>query len=108
VTAGFRVRSDGSAITDPAEAVDITQSLGWLEHKIIFDHRPLGAVVAEFNRYANIPIDIEDEKLKALPVTGTFDARDTDSFVAFLAVLPGVAVEREPTRIRVLRKVLAN
>ncbi len=66
-------------------------------------YRPLGEVAAEFNRYGRIPVEIEDATLRTLPVSGMFDAGDTDSFVAFLATLHGVTVERTPTRIRVMR-----
>ena len=38
-----------------------------------------------------------------LPVTGVFDATDTESFVAFLQTLPGVRVEKTPARIHVIR-----
>jgi len=37
-----------------------------------------------------------------LPISGTFNAADTDSFAAFLESLDGVRVERLPTRFKVL------
>ena len=103
ITAGYLVRIDGSA--PPAQPVpaDLNQQLGWVQHKIVFQHRPLGEVAAEFNRYGRIPVEIEDESLRALPVSGMFDATDTDSFVAFLKTLPGVKVETTRERIRVTR-----
>jgi transmembrane sensor len=103
VTAGYLVRIDGAA--QPAQPVpaDLNQQLGWVQHKIVFQHRPLGEVAAEFNRYGRIPVEIEDEELRALPVSGVFDATDTDSFVTFLKTLPGVKVERTRERIRVTR-----
>jgi transmembrane sensor len=60
-------------------------------------------VAAEFNRYGRVPVEIEDAALRALPVSGMFDADDTESFVVFLQTLPGVRVEKTPTRIRVTR-----
>jgi len=103
VRAGYRLRVDAGVLSAQPVPVDLNQALGWLQHKIVFEHRPLGEVAAEFNRYGRIPIEIEDETLRSLPVSGTFDADDTDSFVAFLERLPGVRVERTPTRIRVGR-----
>ena len=41
--------------------------------------------------------------MRVLPVSGMFDAGDTESFVAFLQRLPGVKVERTSTLIRVIR-----
>jgi len=103
VTAGYQVRIDGSG--PPAQPVpaDLNQTLGWVQHKIVFQHRPLGEVAAEFNRYGKIPVEIEDAELRALPVSGMFDAADTESFVTFLETLPGVRVERTTKRIRVLK-----
>jgi len=103
VTAGYQLRVDAGAISAQPAPVDLHQVLGWLQHKIVFEHQPLGEVAAAFNRYGRIPIEIEDEKLRSLPVSGTFDADDTESFVAFLQTLPEVRVERTPTRIRVVR-----
>ena len=103
VRAGYRLRVDAGVLSAQPVPVDLNQALGWLQHKIVFEHRPLGEVAAEFNRYGRIPIEIEDETLRSLPVSGTFDADDTDSFVAFLERLPGVRVERTPARIRVVK-----
>jgi len=48
-------------------------------------------------------VEIDDAELRSLPVSGMFDAGDTESFVAFLESLPGVRVERGPKRIRVVK-----
>jgi transmembrane sensor len=83
--------------------VNLDQALAWSQHKIVFEHRPLGDVTAEFNRYGSVPVEIDDEELRLLPVSGMFDAGDMESFVAFLQTLPGVRMERTPARIRVIR-----
>ena len=103
VTAGYQVRVDAGILSAEPVPVDLNQTLGWLQHQIIFEHRPLGDVAAEFNRYGSIPVEIEDAALRALPVSGMLDAEDTESFVAFLQKLPGVSVEKTPARIRVIR-----
>jgi transmembrane sensor len=103
VTAGYRLRVDAEATPAQPAPVDLGQALGWVQHKIVFEHRPLAEVAAEFNRYGMIPVEIEDEALRVLPVSGMFDAADTESFVAFLQTLPGVRVEKTPARIRVIR-----
>ena len=103
VTTGQQVRIDsGSASPEPVK-VNLDQALAWLQHKIVFEHRPLGEVAAEFNRYGSIPVEIDDEELRVLPVSGMFDAGDTESFVAFLQRLPGVKVESTSRLIRVIR-----
>jgi len=82
--------------------------LSWVEHKIAFERRPLGEVASEFNCYATVPIEIEDAELRLLPVSGVFDAADTESFLAFLETLPGVQVERTREKIRVSRVAPAS
>jgi transmembrane sensor len=103
VSAGYRMRIAAGSVPAPPVAVDLDETVAWVQHKIVFEHRPLGEVTAEFNRYGKTPVEIEDEELQALPVTGMFDAGDTESFVEFLQTLPGVRVEKSPARVRVAR-----
>jgi len=103
VTTGQQVRIDSGSVSPEPVAVNLDQALAWLHHKIFFEHRPLGEVAAEFNRYGSIPVEIDDEELRVLPVSGMFDAGDTESFVAFLQRTPGVKVESTSTLIRVIR-----
>jgi len=102
VHAGYQVRVDARGLLAQPSAVDAQQAVAWLQQKIAFEQRPLGEVADEFNRYGAIPVEIHDAALRALPITGVFDAYDLDSFVAFLQTLDGVRVERTPTRIRVV------
>jgi RNA polymerase sigma-70 factor (ECF subfamily) len=62
----------------------------------------LGEVAEQFNRYGHARVEIDDPALRALRVSGRFDANDLDSLAAFLGSLDGVAIERTPTGIRVL------
>jgi transmembrane sensor len=84
--------------------VDARAAVAWLQRQIAFEDEPLGEVAAEFNRYGPITVEIDDESLRALPISGTVDAYDTDSFAAYLATLNGVIVQKTPTRIRVLTR----
>ena len=101
VSAGSQVRVDAGGVLAHPLPVDVQQTVAWLQQKIAFDRRPLGEVADEFNRYGSIPIEIDDAALRALPISGVFDAYDIDSFVAFLQTLDGVRVERTTARIRV-------
>jgi transmembrane sensor len=88
--------------------VDARAAVAWLQRQIAFENQPLGEVAAEFNRYSRIPIEIGDDALSALPISGAFDADDIDSFAAFLATLDGVVVQRTPMRIRVVTAATAE
>jgi transmembrane sensor len=101
VNAGYQARVDARGVLAQPIPVDVQQTVAWLQQKIAFEQRPLGEVVDEFNRYGSIPIQIDDAALRALPISGVFDAYDIDSFVAFLRTLDGVRVERTTARIRV-------
>jgi hypothetical protein len=75
--AGCQARSaPGAASAPPPISVDLDETLAWVQHKIVFEHRPLGEVAAEFNRHGKIPVEINDEELRGLPVTGMFEAGD--------------------------------
>ena len=103
VNAGYQVHVDAGGVLAQPIPVDLQQTLAWLQREVAFEQRPLGEVAEEFNRYASIPIEIEDAALRALPISGVFDAYDIDSFVAFLQTFDGVRVERTNARIRVFR-----
>ena len=101
VSAGYQVRIDAGSGWGQPIAVDAQAAVAWLHREIVFQARPLGEVADEFNRYSQIQIEIDDPALRALPVSGLFNAYDTDSFATFLQTLDGVAVQRTTDRIRV-------
>jgi transmembrane sensor len=102
VNAGRQVRVVAGKLPSASEPTDLRETTAWLERKIVFEQRPLGAVADEFNRYNDKPFMIDDPALRRLPISGTFNAADTDSFAAFLESLDGVRVERLPTGFNVL------
>lgn len=104
VDAGYALQVDGKNVADRPVHVDIAQSLGWLEHKIVFENRPLSEVVDEFNRYSPIRIEVDDS-VRDLPMSGSFEVNDAESFVGFLGTLPGIKIERTSTRIRIAASV---
>ena len=109
VTAGYRLRiDDQNPHGAQPVAVDLRQVLGWLQHQVVFEHLPLGEVAAEFSRYARTPIEVEDAQLAELPISGAFDANDTESFLAFVERLPGAKLERSEARIRVRKGATSN
>jgi transmembrane sensor len=101
VKSGYQVRVDARGEWAQPVPVDVQQSVAWLQRKLAFEQRPLGEVADEFNRYGPIPIEIDDAAVRALRISGVFDADDVDSFVEFLHTLDGVRVARTDARIRV-------
>jgi transmembrane sensor len=102
VSAGQQLGVEAGKLWPEPVAVDAKAAVAWLQHQFVAEDRPLGEIVDEFNRYGRVSIEIDDPALRALRVSGRFDVYDTESFVAFLSSLDGVAVERTATRIRVI------
>ena len=72
--------------------VNLTEATAWMQHELVFHHRPLGEVADEFNRYNVGRIQIRGPALRDQQVTGTFRSNDVASFVAVLAGFPGVHI----------------
>lgn len=81
----------GPGDTEHEVALDAVTS--WTQRKLIFEHRPLGEVAEEFNRYNRARITIDSEQLRAEQITGVFQSNDPGSFVSFLSGIPGVRVQ---------------
>jgi transmembrane sensor len=76
--------------------VEIRSRTAWRRGLFLFESRPLGAVVAELERYRRGRIVIADNALKDLPVTGIFETGDSDALLdAVVAALP-VQVHKLP------------
>ncbi|HKX98322.1 MAG TPA: FecR domain-containing protein [Steroidobacteraceae bacterium] len=104
VAAGYQLQIDDGILAAQSERVDTAAAVAWRQRKIDFDSRPLGEVADEFNRYGVVQFVIEDAGLRALRVSGVFDAYDSESFAAFLESLDGVRIERTASEIRVVRQ----
>jgi transmembrane sensor len=75
----------------------------WTQGRLEFDTVPLSDVLAEFRRYRNFDVQINDETLRQLKLTGSFDAHDPDSALAYIATIPGVVVEKKNSNTYLIR-----
>jgi transmembrane sensor len=103
VGAGQKVSIVEGLLPLAASPANPREASAWLEGKIAFERRPLGEVAAEFNRYNSMQFSIDDAELRAMPISGSFDAQDVDSFADFLRSLDGVRMQRAGGRFEVLR-----
>ena len=103
VEAGQQLGIDAGKMWDQPRPAQLGEAEAWLHRKIVFQGRPLGEVVEEFNRYTQVPVEIDDPTLRMLRVSGSFDAYDTETFLGFLESLDGVALQKTATSIRVIR-----
>lgn len=80
--------------TPRASRVNPATATAWTQRKLVFEHRPLGEVAEELNRYNRERIEIQSPLLRAQQITGVFEANNPESFMSFLAKIPDVTVER--------------
>jgi len=80
----------------------------WTDRKLIFQNRPLADVAEEFNRYNHRPLIIDDAELATKPITGVFNAQDTELLGTFLDNQPGIEVHRDEGAIYVRKSAEIN
>jgi transmembrane sensor len=81
-------------VTPHPERANIETATAWTQRKLVFEHRALGEVADEFNRYNRERIEIQSPQLRSQEITGVFEANNPESFMTFLAKIPDVTVER--------------
>jgi len=86
-----------SGASSGVRRVDSERELAWTRGRLVFDNTPLAQVLSDFNRYNRVQLRIEGATLAARPVSGTFDASDPESFIAFIQTVARVDVVREDT-----------
>jgi transmembrane sensor len=84
---------DNGKIGAPARVASVSPVLAWTRRQLVFDRRPIGEVAAEFNRYNRRQIEIRATALADEPLTGVFQANDTQSFLTFLTHMQDVRVD---------------
>jgi transmembrane sensor len=74
-------------------ASSVPRSTSWTRGRVEFENTSLVDVLNEFERYRDVHVLIDDESIRQLKLTGSFDAHDPDSALAYIATLPGMSVE---------------
>jgi transmembrane sensor len=82
------------AVVAPIAPAEIERALAWQARQLDFDQKPLGEVVAAFNRYNSRQLVIADAELAQQPFGGSFRADNGDVFVELLEQRFGVTAER--------------
>ncbi|MGB3319610.1 MAG: FecR domain-containing protein [Sphingopyxis granuli] len=95
-------RSDGSLTSQaaPVQAIPASWPDGWAEYRSI----RLDRLVVEANRYAAVPIVIDDSSVAAREVSGRFEISKTRLFAERIATLFGLRVERSADAIHLRRR----
>lgn len=64
--------------------VDTANSLAWASGRLIFENDSLATVVERFNQYNSVQLRIVDPRLAQRRISGSFEATDLESLLAFL------------------------
>lgn len=71
---------DGVRAGAPTRA-DLDQALAWRRGQMVFDNVALADAAAEMNRYSTLQVVVADPSLRALRISGTFNAGESRAFV---------------------------
>lgn len=92
--------SSSSAVAASADAMPRDWPEGWADYRSI----RLDRLVAKANRYAEIPIVIDDAATAALEASGRFHISQTDAFAERVALLFDLRIERKSDAIYLRRR----
>lgn len=95
LSAAERVVITSAGTGTPQQVSDLDAVTSWTRGELVFEHRPLKEIVADFDRYGGRRIVIESARLEAQDVTGVIQLNDPDSLLSFLADVPGVVTRRD-------------
>lgn len=102
ITAGDQAISHDNSTLFIREAQDrVAGALAWREGMLSFDDVPLGEAVAEFNRYNEHRVVIEDSQLAAMRIGGRFQATNVAAFVRLLRDAYGLHVAETDGTVKI-------
>ena len=82
-----RIGADGAP---RVEQVDASRYLAWTEGFLVFDKTPLRDALPELNRWYDLEFRLADDRLGAIPLSGTFKERLTNEELNILAASLGL------------------
>jgi transmembrane sensor len=101
--AGERIQYHHNQWLGSVERTDMTRTLAWRRHRLMFDHDPLPVVLAELSRYRSVRlVFLRDPSLNELLVTGSFDTERLDHFLPALEESLPVRIVTIADRIHLL------
>jgi transmembrane sensor len=98
-------RSPNAALPVILPAAEIAKAVAWQERRLDFNSTPLFEIAAEFNRYNQHQLVIEDMAIRNQRFGGSFRADDPETFVRLLETRSDISIEQraDETIIRAAR-----
>lgn len=94
LVANEQVTMQAAASVPQIRKVDSERALAWADGRLVFEDTSVAEVVAQFNRYNSIQIQVQDEHLARRPVSGVFNAANPEAFIDFIQAGTLVEVSR--------------
>jgi transmembrane sensor len=90
-------------VTKPVETVAVGRELAWRVGRIAFHGETLAEAAAEFSRYSDVLIQIDDPEIAKEKVTGLFVSQDPVGFANAVAVSFELRTEISDKKILLMR-----
>nr|WP_243852926.1 FecR domain-containing protein [Sphingomonas naasensis] len=104
ITAGDIALSEGTAtLVTTGSKERVGDVLSWRQGMLSFDQEQLSRIAAEFNRYNNKKIVIEDPEAANIRIGGTFPAFKPGAFARLLRDAYGLEIEETPDAVKITR-----
>lgn len=94
--ANSRIHYQESGFISAPKQVNSDMETAWRRGKLIFNAKPLGAVIAELERYRSGKIILIGQQLQSLKVTGVFDLTQPEEILQAIETTLPVSVTRLP------------
>jgi transmembrane sensor len=95
---------DAPIVATPVETGEVGRELAWRVGRTAFHGETLSEAAAEFARYSNVHIEIDDPEVASEKVTGLFVSTDPVGFAKAVAVSFDLRAEIGDNRIRLTRQ----
>ena len=88
-----RATSEHGIRIEPVDAQDVVRQLAWREGMLSFNGDTLSTAVAQFRRYSDTPILIDDPRVGSRRIVGLYSASDPHGFARSAAISLGLVAE---------------
>ena len=79
---------------EPIVEANVQRTVSWRQGKLMFEDEPLADAVARVNRHSHIRVQLANDAVNEIKISGVFDAGDTDAFVEAVESLFPVEASR--------------
>ena len=90
LVAGDQATVQPTRIVESNSPTGVRRATAWLKQEIIFDRTTIAEAVAQFNRYTQTRVVVDDPRVAKIAISGMFHVYDLASFAQFLDGLPNV------------------